>query len=77
MIAQDGHQLNPVGLQWELFVLPAANVTGTVPLTMPTPVPTAWLGVDIVVQAIGVDLFGGANLVPWSSNAIRHTIGLD
>lgn len=69
--------LNPVGLQWELFVLPTANVTGTVPLTMPTPVPTAWLGVDIVVQAIGVDLFGGANLVPWSSNAIRHTIGLD
>ena len=69
--------LNPVGLQWELFVLPAANVTGTVPLTMPNPVPTAWLGVDIVVQAIGVDLFGGPNLVPWSSNAIRHTIGLN
>ena len=28
------------------------------------------------LQAIGLDLFG-PNLVPWSSNSIRHTIGLD
>jgi len=65
--------LNPVVLGWEVWLLPPAAVTGGVALTIPQQL---WNGNSIVVQAIGLDL-SGPILVPWASNAIRHTIGLD
>ncbi|MFN7590042.1 MAG: hypothetical protein ACK501_00380 [Planctomycetota bacterium] len=64
--------LTPTALAWETFVLPGANVTGSVTLTIPAGLD----GVDLHAQFLVLDgLFGGPNLVTSSSNAIRHTIG--
>ena len=60
-------------LPFEQFVLPPPNVVGVVPL----PVPNGWEGVVITAQAIGIDVFGGPFLIPWTSNAIQYTVGLD
>jgi hypothetical protein len=65
--------LSPVSLGHELWVLPAASVTGIVPLA----IPHGWEGAVITAQAIGLDVSGGPWLVPWSSNAIRYVVGLD
>ncbi|MCU0862380.1 MAG: hypothetical protein MUC36_01190 [Planctomycetes bacterium] len=61
-------------LLWETFILPPASVTGTVPLL----VPSGLLGVDIYAQFVVLDgvLPTGGNLITRSSNAIKHTIGL-
>jgi hypothetical protein len=47
-------------------------VTGTLQVV----VPHGWEGLDFTAQAIGVDVFGGPYLIPWASNAIRFTAGL-
>ena len=65
--------LSPLVLGHELWVAPAASMTGTVPLV----VPHGWEGVVITAQAIGLDVFGGPFLVPWASNTIKHLAGLD
>ncbi|MBL8747617.1 MAG: hypothetical protein JNK78_00550 [Planctomycetes bacterium] len=67
---------NPVVLGWESWFVAApgtTNLTGTIPLA----VPHGWEGVVITAQAIGVDLFGGPFLIPWASNTIKYTVGLD
>ena len=60
-------------LLWETFVLPAPTTVGTVPFVVPSGV----LGVDIYAQFVTLDLFGGPNLISNSSNAIKHTVGLN
>ncbi|MBX3462326.1 MAG: hypothetical protein KF830_04090 [Planctomycetes bacterium] len=65
--------LNPILLPHEQFLLPGSSVTGVVPL----PIPHGWEGTIITAQAIGIDVFGGPYLIPWSSNAIKYTVGLD
>ena len=59
-------------LFWELFLLPPASVTGTVPFV----VPAGFSGVELYAQFITVDL-SGPNLISTASNAIKHTVGLD
>jgi hypothetical protein len=65
--------LSPIVLGWESWVLPAPNVTGVNALL----IPHGWEGAVITAQAIGIDVFGGPFLVPWASNAIKYTVGLD
>jgi hypothetical protein len=65
--------LSPILMPHEQFILPGASVVGTVPLV----VPHGWEGTVITAQAIGVDVFGGPYLIPWTSNAIKYTVGLD
>jgi len=65
--------LSPLVLGWETWVLPPASVTGAVTLVTPH----GWEGTVITAQAIGIDVFGGPFLVPWSSNTIKYTVGLD
>jgi len=66
--------VEPALFGWELWILPGSTVTGTVPLV----VPSGWEGAVVTAQAIGFDLTPGAPfLIPWASNAIRYTIGLD
>ncbi len=65
--------LSPILLPFEQFLLPTPSVTGTVPL----PIPHGWEGTTITAQAIGIDVFGGPFLIPWTSNAIKYTVGLD
>ncbi|MFY9345107.1 MAG: hypothetical protein WAT39_21640 [Planctomycetota bacterium] len=61
-------------LLWEVFVLPPATATGTVPFV----VPTGFLGVELYAQFVVLDgLFGGPNLITASSNAVRHVVGLN
>ncbi|HEX5051876.1 MAG TPA: hypothetical protein VFZ65_08905 [Planctomycetota bacterium] len=64
--------LSPLILAYELWVLPSTSVTGTNALV----IPQQMLGFDIYAQAIGLD-FTGPYLVPWASNGLRHTLGLD
>ncbi|HEX5054118.1 MAG TPA: hypothetical protein VFZ65_20235 [Planctomycetota bacterium] len=59
-------------LLWEVFFLPGASVTGTVPFS----VPAGFSGFQLHAQFITLDLFGGPNLIPAASNAIQHTVGL-
>ena len=59
---------------WETFLLPTATTAGTVPLVVPNGI----LGVDIYAQFVALDgLLGGPNLITVSSNAIKHTVGLN
>jgi hypothetical protein len=61
-------------LLWEVFVLPASTAIGTVPFV----VPHGFEGAEVYVQFVALDgLFGGPNLITVSSNAIKHTIGLN
>jgi hypothetical protein len=63
---------------FEVNVLPAASVTGTVPLAIPGGYQPALMGFAVHAQYVVLDgLFGGPNLITSSSNAIRHTIGLN
>lgn len=64
--------LTPVFTPWEQFVLPGTSVVGAQQLV----VPHGWEGMDFTAQAIGIDVFGGPYLIPWASNAIRFTAGL-
>lgn len=64
---------NPVMMPFEQFVLPGSTATGVATLV----VPHGWEGTTISAQAIGVDVFGGPYLIPWTSNAIEYTVGLD
>lgn len=64
----------PLILGWEVwFAFAGGTLAGTLPLT----VPPGWEGITITAQAIGLDLAGGPFLVPWTSNTIRYTVGLD
>lgn len=65
--------LAPAALGYQVFVLPGGSVTTAVPL----PIPHGFEGAEIVVQALGIDVFGGPSLVTWGSQAIKHTLGLD
>ncbi|MBL8755515.1 MAG: hypothetical protein JNK15_19605, partial [Planctomycetes bacterium] len=59
---------------WEINVLPGSTITGTVPFV----VPAGLIGIDLYAQWIALDgLFGGPNLITSSSNAIKHTLGLN
>jgi hypothetical protein len=59
---------------WEIHVLPGPSIVGAVPFV----VPAGLLGVDLYAQWIALDgLFGGPNLISASSNAIKHTVGLN
>jgi hypothetical protein len=59
---------------WEVFVLPPATAVGTVVLN----VPHGLEGAQLHAQFVGLDgLFGGPHLIPFASNAILHTIGLN
>ncbi|MEO6597825.1 MAG: hypothetical protein ABIP94_24020 [Planctomycetota bacterium] len=61
-------------LLWEFFFTPLpASVVGTVPLT----VPHGFQGTEIFAQFVVLDFTAGAPLVFRSSNALKHTIGLD
>ena len=64
---------NPIMLPFEQFFLPASSVTGSTTLV----VPHGWEGITISAQAVGIDVFGGPHLIPWTSNTIRYTVGLD
>ncbi len=64
---------SPLLAGYEVWVLPGTSVAGAVPLAVPAGI----VGFDIIVQAIGLDLFGGPALVPWASNGLRQTVGLD
>ena len=60
-------------LLWEVFVLPPATTVGTRPFV----VPAGFEGTDIYAQFIVLNgLFGGPSLITSSSNAIKHTLGL-
>jgi hypothetical protein len=59
-------------LIWELTILPAGGVVGTVPLV----VPSGAIGAQIHAQYVVLD-FVGPDLISVSSNAMRSTIGLD
>lgn len=59
-------------LFWETWILPVGTASGTVA----APIPAGWEGTDMYAQAFGIDLFGGPDLLPWASNAIRYTVGL-
>lgn len=65
--------LSPVVFPLQSWFAPGSSVTGTVPLT----VPHGWEGIAIYAQAIGLDVFGGPDLVPWASNLIQHIVGFD
>jgi hypothetical protein len=65
--------VNPILLPFEQFLLPGSSVTGVATLV----VPHGWEGTVITAQAIGLDVFGGPFLFPWTSNAIKYTVGLD
>jgi hypothetical protein len=62
--------LNP--LFYETFFVPGPTIVGTATVL----VDPSWLGDEIHAQFIGVDVFGGPNLVPFASNALKHTVGL-
>lgn len=64
---------SPIMLPFEQFLSPGANVTGTATLVTPH----GWEGTVITAQAVGLDVFGGPFLLPWTSNAIKYTVGLD
>lgn len=59
-------------LFWETWILPVGTASGTVA----APIPAGWEGTDMYAQAFGIDVFGGPDLLPWASNAIRYTVGL-
>lgn len=59
-------------LFWETWILPVGTASGLVA----APIPPGWEGTDMYAQAFGIDVFGGPDLVPWASNAIRYTVGL-
>jgi hypothetical protein len=61
-------------LLWEVFVLPSGTATGAVPFVVPAGI----YGVDLYAQWVALGgLFGGPDLISASSNAIKHTIGLN
>jgi hypothetical protein len=64
--------LSPVATGFTVWALPVGTATST-----PLPIPAGVYGADIIAQAVGLDLFGGPSLLPWTSNAIRHTVGLN
>jgi hypothetical protein len=59
-------------LFWETWVLPVGTASGSVA----APIPAGWEGTDMYAQAFGIDVFGGPDLLPWASNTIRYTVGL-
>lgn len=65
--------LSPIMLPFEQFLSPASTATGVATLV----VPHGWEGTVITAQAVGIDVFGGPFLIPWTSNAIKYTVGLD
>ncbi|MBZ0151795.1 MAG: hypothetical protein K8J09_09710 [Planctomycetes bacterium] len=65
--------ISPLFLGYEVWLLPASSVTGVVPVTIPPGV----FGLDVYAQAIGLDLWTGGNLIPWSTQSIKHTVGLN
>ena len=59
---------------WEVIPLPAATVTGTLPLV----VPSGLVGVELYSQFVVLGgLFGGPDLISASSNGMKQTIGLN
>jgi hypothetical protein len=61
----------------EVFVLPTATATGTVPFVLPTGYNPALLGIDVFAQWILLGgLAGGPNLITGASNSWKHTVGL-
>lgn len=68
--------LTPGALIWETFLLPAASVTGTVPLPVPAGYQPGFQGAEVFAQFVVLDgLFGGPNLITVASNALRHVTG--
>ncbi|HEX5052784.1 MAG TPA: hypothetical protein VFZ65_13490 [Planctomycetota bacterium] len=60
-------------LLWQVFVLPPSTAVGSVPFV----VPHGFEGFDIYGQFVVLDgLLSGPDLITVSSNAIKHTIGL-
>ncbi len=61
-------------LLWQVFILPASTAVGTVPFV----VPHGFEGSQFFAQFVALDgLFGGPDLITVSSNAIKHTVGLN
>jgi hypothetical protein len=70
--------LTPNAILWETFLAPTPSTTGTVPLALAAGYNPGLLGVDLFAQFFVLDgLFGGPNLITASSNAVKHTIGLN
>ena len=70
--------LTPNAILWETFLLPTPSTTGTVPLALAAGYNPGLLGVDLFAQFFVLDgLFGGPDLITASSNAVKHTIGLN
>jgi hypothetical protein len=70
--------LTPNAILWETFLAPTPSTTGTVPLALAAGYSPGLLGVDLFAQFFVLDgLFFGPNLITASSNAVKHTIGLN
>lgn len=61
---------------WETFPAPGSTVTGTIPLALPSGYGTSLIGIDLYSQFVVLNLTGG-DPIAASSNALRHTFGLD
>ena len=61
-------------LLWEINILPAATVSGTVPFL----VPAGFQGTDVYAQYVVLGgLISGPDLITTSSNGLKHTVGID
>jgi hypothetical protein len=70
--------LTPNAILWETFLAPTPSTTGTVTLALAAGYNPGLLGVDLFAQFFVLDgLFGGPDLITASSNAVKHTIGLN
>jgi hypothetical protein len=70
---------SPNATLWEVFALPGVSTgVSTVVGTRPLAIPPGFDGADLYAQFVVLDgvLPTGGNLITRSSNAIKHTIGL-
>jgi hypothetical protein len=71
--------VTPSAILWEWTLLPPANVTGTIPFSIPAAGYPGFLGFDLYAQYVSLDglfLPPGSPLITVASNAVRTTIGL-
>lgn len=69
-----GLSVSTNAMVWEVFVLPSSTVVGSVPFV----VPPGFEGTEMYAQFVILDgVLGGPNLITRSSNALKHTMGLD
>ncbi len=61
---------------WEVFLFPAASVSGTIPLPIPGGYQPGLQGAELFAQFVVLDgLFIPGPLVTVASNAVRHVVG--